>query len=139
MKRILIVLFFVLITSSYSFASPKCGGRFFNPVLDVDWMGIFPIKIGGIKITPWGEDTDTVDKFPVCFCGSPIPRVGIKVSFWEPVRLIEVVRGPGCFPSLGGITLPIPKFAHRGEKPSYFLLHDFLWEDPNNSPHLIVE
>lgn len=91
----------------------KCGGKFFNPVSDVAWRAMFPIKIGGIKVTP-GEGTDTVNHFPLCFCGSPVPRVGIKVSFWEPVKLVEVVRHPGYFPSLGGRKLPLPSFAMAG-------------------------
>ena len=94
-------------------AEAKCGGRFFNPILDVDWKAMFPIKIGGIKITP-GSGTNTVSKFPICFCGSPIPKIGIKVSFWEPVKLVETVRHPGCFPSLGGVKLPLPSFAMTG-------------------------
>mgnify|MGYP000103159133 CR=1 FL=1 len=115
-KTLLFLIALLLITYHPlpSSGGAKCGGRFFNPIGDVDWMGIFPIKIGGIRVTPWGEDTDTVDSFPLCFCYDPFPRVGIKVSFWEPVRLIEVVRGPGCFPSLGGLTIPLPSFAKRG-------------------------
>ncbi|MGE5443562.1 MAG: TraU family protein [Ignavibacteriales bacterium] len=127
---------FALPTPSWS--SATCGGRVFNPITDVDWMGIFPIKIGGIPVVPIGEDTNTVSPFPpfcICFDGI-IPRIGIKVSFWEPIRLIEVVRGPGCFPSLGGITIPIPSFAKRGahastsdrgESSSFLHVHYFIY------------
>lgn len=104
---------FLVSTSAVAATSAKCGGRFFNPVLDVDWSAVFPIKMGGIAVTP-GTGTDTVSKFPLCFCGSPVPRVGIKVSFWEPVKLVETVRHPGCFPSLGGVKLPLPSFAMTG-------------------------
>ena len=117
-------------------AGTKCGGRFFNPISDVDWRAMFPIKIGGIKTTP-GEGTDTVSPVPLCFCGSPIPRVGIKVSFWEPVKLVEVVRHPGCFPSLGGRKLPLPSFAmsgaygegsgEGGDRTSFLHVHYFLY------------
>ena len=34
-------------------------------------------------------------------------KPGIVNSLWEPARLIEVVRKPGCSLALGGITLPI--------------------------------
>lgn len=112
---VLLILITCLILPSPSRGEATCGGRIFNPLTDVDWLGVFPIKIGGIPIIPIGEDTNTVSPFPICICfDGPIPRIGIKVSFWEPRRLIEVVRGPGCFPSLGGITLPLPSFAKRG-------------------------
>ena len=87
-----------------------CPGRIFNPITDVDWMGVFPIKIGGITVASFGqEDTDTVNPYPICFCEDRPPPLnlvpGIPVSFWEPVRILEVVRDPYCFPSLGGMDL----------------------------------
>lgn len=49
------------------------------------------------------EDFDSgVSGNPICFCGL-LP--GIRVSFWEPVRVIEVVKQPYCSPFLGGIEL----------------------------------
>ena len=138
-KRILLLFLLGAVLAGaarHAAAGAKCGGRFFNPVSDVDWGAMFPIKIGGIKITP-GEGTDTVNHFPLCFCGSPVPRVGIKVSFWEPVKLVEVVRHPGCFPSLGGRKLPLPSFAmagaygegggQRGDRTSFLHVHHFLY------------
>src|SRR5579884_3590849 len=135
---ILLLLIACLAISTPSLGDVTCGGRLFNPITDVDWLGIFPIKIGGIPVVPIGEDTNTVSPFPpfcICFDGI-IPRIGIKVSFWEPIRLIEVVRGPGCFPSLGGITIPLPSFskrgAHastsdRGESSSFLHVHYFIY------------
>ena len=82
-----------------------CGGSFVNPVTDVCWGCLFPLSIGGLEI--WGSDradTDNPDS-PICLCGSPIPRVGIAVGFWEPVRLIDTTTKPFCFPNLGGIEL----------------------------------
>ena len=138
-KKVLLALFLgaLLVSAARdATASAKCGGRFFNPISDVDWGAMFPIKIGGVAVTP-GEGTDTVNRFPLCFCGSPVPRVGIKVSFWEPVKLVEVVRHPGCFPSLGGRKLPIPSFAmvgaygegggQRGDRTSFLHVHHFLY------------
>lgn len=37
-------------------AGAKCGGKFFNPVSDVDWRAMFPIKIRGNKGNPRGGD-----------------------------------------------------------------------------------
>lgn len=91
-------------------AAGTCTGTFFNPVTDVCWTCIFPIKIGGVTVASFGqEDTDTIDVTPICFCPDrPFPLnlvPGIPVSFWEPFRVIEVVREPGCFPTLGGLKL----------------------------------
>lgn len=65
-----------------------CLGRIFNPVTDVDWMGVFPIKIGGITVASFGgEDTETVGTSPICFCSDRPPPLnvlpGIPVSFWR--------------------------------------------------------
>jgi conjugal transfer pilus assembly protein TraU len=32
-----------------------CPGRIFNPITDVDWMGVFPIKIGGVTVASFGQ------------------------------------------------------------------------------------
>jgi len=32
----------------------------------------------------------------------------------EPARLIELVRAPGCAPSLGGVRLPLGQFRQQG-------------------------
>jgi conjugal transfer pilus assembly protein TraU len=109
-----------------------CPGRVFNPITDVDWMGVFPIKIGGVTIADFGqEDTETVNPSPVCFCPDRPPPLnvipGIPVSFWEPVYLIEVVRDPYCFPSLGGVDLSptIQGFGSNTTTESHGVHHSF--------------
>jgi conjugal transfer pilus assembly protein TraU len=87
---ILLVIILIFAETNEALA---CPGRIFNPITDVDWMGIFPIKIGGVTVAGFGqEDTDTVDVSPICFCEdrpSPLNVVpGIPVSFWEPVRIL---------------------------------------------------
>jgi len=81
-----------------------CDSSFVNPLTEVCWSCIFPVKIGGITIlgSNYPDTTDAVSS-PICFCPGPagIPVAGISVSFWEPVKIIEVVKDPGCFPSLG--------------------------------------
>lgn len=69
---------------------------------------IFPIKIGGITIATFSglEDVKTLTDFPVCVCMDPIPRIGIKVSLWEPIAFIETTAIPGCSPSMG-FSIPI--------------------------------
>ncbi len=73
---------------------------------------IFPIRIGGIPIGTFGglEDFDATSTLPACVCSDPFPRIGIKVSMWEPISYLEATSIPGCFPSLGfGVPIPTPR------------------------------
>lgn len=100
--------------SSLSFDSNALcpSGTFPNPITDVCWDCMFPIVIGSaIPINgAWGgpsqEDYDSGVHSFLCTCpsGSPLvpPRAGLHVSFWEPVRTIDVTRTPYCLLSLGG-------------------------------------
>ena len=92
-----------------------CTGRFVNPITDVCWECIFPISIGSIDIgsAPGVVDTPNPGS-PICFCGSPIPRIGLSVGLWEPARLLDVSRAPYCFPNLGGLTIDPGLPARRG-------------------------
>ncbi len=110
--------------SSYASAS-TCHGAFLNPVTDVCWQCILPIKIGGVVVAP-GDVVDTPDlsSSPACACPLPPPvfvRIGITTSFWEPARFVETVKDPFCFPSLGtGISDPSPGLRGGGvKKPSF--------------------
>ena len=79
----IIMLIFVFTSNCYA----VCKGKILNPITDICWQCIFPIKIYG-----------------VCSCPFPPPvyrRVGITVSFWEPARFVETVKDPYCFPSIG--------------------------------------
>jgi conjugal transfer pilus assembly protein TraU len=83
----------------------KCPGKLVNPLTDICWTCLFPITIGGVSVTGGGEDTPNA-KNPLCFCpkpGIPVPVPGIRVSFWEPVRLVDVTRTPYCLVNMGGI------------------------------------
>ena len=90
-------------------AAPTCTGKFMNPVTDICWSCVLPIKIGAVSIMTAGQEDNgsSAGSNPVCTCtGGGVPKIGVKVSFWEPARLVEVVRAPYCFPSLGGISIP---------------------------------
>jgi conjugal transfer pilus assembly protein TraU len=106
----LFVVLCVSIKNVQANSAPTCNGKFMNPVTDVCWSCIFPIKIG--SSTLMGKDQEdngtSGDGNPVCYCNNGgVPKVGVKVSFWEPARVVEVVRAPYCFPSLGGIKLDV--------------------------------
>src|SRR3546814_785763 len=80
----------------------KCTGKFVNPVTDVCWSCLFPLSVGGLTIMPSNRpDTENPD-LPICACGSPLPRIGVAMGFWEPARLADVTMKPWCFASLGG-------------------------------------
>lgn len=82
----------------------NCPGKFVNPITDICWRCLFPITIMGFEVASQGmEDTPNVSD-PICYCKDP-PRIGIPISFWEPVRLVDVTRTPYCMVNLGGIRM----------------------------------
>lgn len=85
------------------FSEQKCEGKFVNPFTDICWGCIFPITIGGLKVSLDGEDTENPRRV-ICNCPKP-PFIGIPISFWEPARLVDVTRTPYCMVSLGGFKI----------------------------------
>lgn len=88
----------------FCFLFANCVGRFVNPITDICWSCIFPITIGGMKVSRGGEDIAN-PRTLICTCTTPFPRVGVPISFWEPVRLVDVTRTPYCMVNLGGMQL----------------------------------
>ena len=130
--KALFLIFLLLISPS---KAGKCNGRFVNPVSDTCWSCMFPIKIWGIRMSPSGEDTDGERNF-FGTCGSPVPRVGIQISFWEPVRLIDVTRNKFCLVNMGGISLggssvkghgTVDKGTSGGRKRSFYQVHYYIY------------
>ncbi len=97
-------------TTSNPLAGGTCHGRFPLPT-DICWECMFPMTMfGNITVLSNGqEDTNTLPFMPVCTCNNVlgIPKVGIPISFWEPARMVDVVRQPWCFPTLGGLVLNV--------------------------------
>lgn len=114
----------------YAGTSATCHGKFPNPITDICWSCVLPLRIGPAKILSMDqEDNDSSSKDILCACNSGgIPKVGLSISFFEPARIAEVVRTPYCFPTLGGTKIDFgidaPKHAqtaHRsGTAPSAF-------------------
>lgn len=88
-----------------SLAATK-NGVFMNPITDVSYQEIFPLKIAGLTVfnVPSNYDTFDATKRPVCICPAPPPlmfRPGIPISLWEPARAVETVKTPFYFPFIG--------------------------------------
>ena len=76
---------------------------------DVCWGCIFPIKIAGITLGPSGQVPDNAAKGVVCACadGLGVYHPGVLTAMWEPRKIIELTRTPGCMSSLGGVKLDL--------------------------------
>jgi len=75
-------------------------------ITDIPWNEIFPIWIAG---TTWGGGhmPSGAAKSTLCLCydDAGLPEPGVGMGLWAPARIIEIVRQPGCSPSLGGVVL----------------------------------
>ena len=106
-------LFFLFLSLFDASLHAKCVGRFVNPVTDICWKCLFPIKIAGFTIVDGGPDP--AGKKFLCACDKPIPRIGIPVSFWEPARLVDVTSTPYCLVNMGGISVANTGTRGRGD------------------------
>jgi conjugal transfer pilus assembly protein TraU len=102
---LLVTLWLIISFTNTSWA--VCESRFVNLVSDICWNCMFPLKIGGVTVfgttQPDTVDIDAAGGNTICTCtgsaGVNIP--GLTVSFWEPVRIIDAVMDPWCFPAFG--------------------------------------
>jgi len=101
-KQMLFIFIFCLLLPAQTYS--KCVGKFVNPITDICWSCLFPITIAGLRVSPSGEDTSNSRQL-FCTCARPIPRIGVPISFWEPVRLVDVTRTPYCLVNMGGISM----------------------------------
>lgn len=112
-KKILFVLFFFIgfaTADTLPTSGSTCSGRFPNPITNVCWSCIFPISIGGLQVGPSDKPDTSNPSSPVCTCPLAYPpyiRIGLSIAFWEPVRLVDVTRRPGCFVNLGGMEMKL--------------------------------
>ncbi|MCA8967567.1 MAG: TraU family protein, partial [Planctomycetes bacterium] len=77
-------------------------------ITDICWACFFPIRVAGIPFGGGDRPPAATDRL---FCGcegaAGIPQLGFAVGLWEPARIIEIVRSPGCSTVLGGTRLEI--------------------------------
>ncbi len=127
-----VIIIFMLLAGINLSATPCDDGTFINPVSDIAWSCIFPVRIGGVARyggtdPEEGEDTDSV----LCDCSDgAVPRIGISMSFWEPARIIDTVSEPWCMMPLGKrLSSPVPGSQagtlsnHRGRSYAFAQVH----------------
>jgi len=80
----------------------KCGPPL-NPIADINWQCVFPIRTGGVAEYGNGQpDVSNETDAPVCTCSiGGIPYFGVSASFWEPFAIMDSVADPWCFMPLG--------------------------------------
>ena len=81
-------------------------GSMFNPITDIAWNGIFPIRIAGVQVSassdPSIPDGSSGTTSPVCICtNSRETFLGLEVDFWDIAYMVEVVKTAYCSPTLG--------------------------------------
>lgn len=133
MKRSLLILLLSFCFAA-SASAGNCKGRIINPITDVCWSCVFPIKLGGVTLSSGNNADPETDANRLCLCASGANiTVGLNMSFWEPLRTAEVVRTPYCFPSLGGMELNVgirapahgrtPNKSTSAQRSSFYQVH----------------
>lgn len=98
-----IVAMILFIASNAAFPA-TCKGKFPNPITDICWSCMFPMTLAGASLISMSQEDTPNPSGIACACANP-PMVGMPVSFWEPVRRVDVVRQPFCMSSLGGVQM----------------------------------
>lgn len=118
LKNLLVISLLSLVSINAN-AGANCTGKFPNFVTDVCWSCTFPLKFFGSASFDMGqEDTNTLGGQLICNCGL---ELGIPLSFWEPLRLVDVVRAPYCLTNLGGVQ---PEVGPNGNQDGGFTKRD---------------
>jgi len=152
-NKLLTFLLAAVVINAQAGPTDNCHGRFLNPITDICWSCIFPIFIGPIpmvfnignqkggtiiddgKFIPPAFPFLGSGKMPLgtCTCmeRAIVMPIGLQMSWYEPVRFVDVTRSPFCMVGLGGIDLsgglsgilPAPGYGdtrHDGETSSSF-------------------
>ncbi|KZL22681.1 TraU family protein [Pseudovibrio sp. Ad37] len=97
--------------SGQAIAAAGCySSGFIGPkmITDVCWNCVLPIRIAGVPMGGDGYYPEDAAKNPLCICkdGAGLPHPGVTTSMWEPARLVEFQRVPGCSSILNGVRFP---------------------------------
>jgi len=101
-KRLLpgFLLLAVLILPSQAYSA--CSEGFIDMINDINWTGVYPIRMGAQTISPsFPEDESLVNEI-LCKCkDGDEERIGITIGYRSPARMIDVVKDPFCLNALG--------------------------------------
>lgn len=87
-------------------AQAACEGKFPNPVADVCWSCMFPLRLGGQVLVGNDQLDAGVEKGWLCNCSTPgKTKLGLRIEFWEPVRVVEITRTAFCLVAMDGLQL----------------------------------
>lgn len=78
-------------------------------ITDICWSCLFPVRVSGVSLGGGGRRPDNATDKIFCTCrdeADGIYEPGLTMSMWEPARIVELVKTPGCSPTLGGARLP---------------------------------
>lgn len=84
-----------------------------NPITDVCWECLFPITLSGINVTPGTQDL-AQHQTRACSCAGTPPKIGIPLTFWEPMRLVDVTRHAYKLIGLGGMSIGKESVKNKG-------------------------
>lgn len=87
-------------------------------ITEICWSCIFPVRVAGISLgVGAAEPPSDAASSAVCACDDAlgIPHPGLVISMWEPAKLVELVRAPGCAMTLGGMKLPLSDWRQQGK------------------------
>ncbi|MCB5162654.1 TraU family protein [Marinomonas algarum] len=75
---------------------------------DICWSCIFPLRVAGVDVSGSGRMPSGAVKSPLCLCedNQGVSRPGVTTSMWEPARVVEFQRVPGCSSVLNGTRFP---------------------------------
>lgn len=83
-------------------AHAVCKGTFVNPLTDVSWECMFPIRLAGVRVSPSAPDPESYISTPLCSCqDGAFTRIGMVMGFREPAYMVDVVKDAWCFAGFG--------------------------------------
>ncbi len=108
--KIRVAIIFLFFSSNLLFAKE---GKFINPITDVCWDCLFPITVSGVNVTPKSKEAIKYET-RICTCKGIPPKIGIPLTFWEPIYLVDVTRHAYKLMGLGGATVGKESIKNRG-------------------------
>ena len=102
-----------------AFACPNAAVLSGRLMTDICWSCLFPVRVAGVSVGGGGGSVPSNATSKIfCTCrdeADGIYEPGLTMSMWEPARIVELVKTPGCSPTLGGARLPTGSSREHGK------------------------